>query len=84
MAETVAFSSTVHSSKKVMIMLAPALSSAFVGQCIALDSSIRMSRSACHDALSLSISNEHQATTDMFIVFVGDRKRMSVLLSGER
>ena len=31
-----------------------------------------MSCSACHDALSLSISNEHQATTDMFTVFVGE------------
>ena len=30
-----------------------------------------MSFSAFHDPLSLSISNEHQATTDMYIVFVG-------------
>ena len=26
----------------------------------------------CHDALSLSITNEHQAATDMFIVSVGE------------
>ena len=41
-----------------------------------------MSCSACHYALSLSISNEHHATTDMLIVFVGEHLGMLMKFSG--
>ena len=37
-----------------------------------------MSRSACHDALLLSICNEHQVTTDMFTVFFGENLAMLI------
>ena len=47
---------------------------------IKLRLSVRVSRwtqaFACHDAHSLSISNEHQATTDVFIVFFGEHPVM--------
>ena len=73
MTETVAFGSTVHSQKKHDY----ACAGIKLSQSIALDSRIHMSCSACHDALLLTISNEHQATTDMFIVFVGDFAALS-------
>ena len=43
-----------------------------VSQNFTIDSSTLPSRSACYDALSLIISNEHHATTAMFIVFVDE------------
>ena len=60
---------TVYCSQpeKVMIMLAPALVLNSLGI-----KRFELKHSACHDALSLSIRNEHQNTTDKFIVFGGD------------
>ena len=64
MTETVA---ALFTARKIMIMIAPALSSV-----CQLKYWTRTLRSTCHDTFSLGIKNEHQATTDMLIVFGGD------------
>ena len=69
MIETVAFGSTVHSQKKNHDY---ACAGTELSLSVALNSRIHTSCSACHDALLVTISNEHQATVDMFIVFVGE------------
>ena len=69
MIETVAFGSTVNIQKKSIL-----------SQSFAFDSNTRMSYSECHDALSLSISNEHQATRDIFMVFFNEHLVMLLTL----